>query len=185
MVIDSDQTLPLFEAYAIQYFENEIPTSIIDFLQNINIDLFNPVNYVFTGMISTLTELEKKFASNIWQRGREYYREGLIDSIVKNNDIIRAESYGNSTYRLMINLKTKEMECSCPCDFHCKHLAGLIIWLKNNKPFEISQTDSMLKSKSKNELIAILSKIVEEQPEMKRHIQTLDDKTIKDLIRKL
>lgn len=135
-------------------------------------------------MKKDLAKLEKEFANNIWQRGREYYREGLVGNIIKSGDAIKAESYGNSTYRLKINLKTKHMDCSCPCDFHCKHLAALIIWLKNNRMADFSRRVDALKSKTKEELVAILSNILKKQPELSIYLQTLDDKAIVDLIKK-
>lgn len=135
-------------------------------------------------MKKELAKLEKEFASNIWQRGREYYREGLVGNIVKSGNTIKAESYGNSTYRLEINLKTKYMDCSCPCDFYCKHLAALIIWLKNNKITDFSKQVDTLRSKTKEELVTILGNIIEKQPDLSIHLQSLDDKAIIDLIKK-
>lgn len=136
-------------------------------------------------MKAILSKLEKEFDSTVWQRGREYYREGLIGSVVKSEDIIKAESYGSSTYRLEINIKTKNMKCSCPYEFLCKHLAALIIFLKNNKVREFSEQANKLNSMTKSELVAALNTILEKNPEMSVYIQTLDGNAIKDLIKKL
>jgi len=132
-----------------------------------------------------LAHLEEQFAGNIWQRGKEYYSEGLVGNIIKAGDIVKAESYGNSTYRLEINLKTGEMSCSCPCDFACKHLAALIIWLKNNKVTEISAVESSLKSKTKEELIAMITKMVKANPEISAYAQSMDEREAGHLIKKL
>ena len=124
-------------------------------------------------MKKTLSEIESRFASNIWQRGKEYYREGLIGNVIKSGDIIRAESYGNSTYRLEINLKSKKIKCSCPCDLDCKHLAALIIWLKNNKAVDLADLSGTLKSKTKEELVDILCNVLSKKPELLIYTQTL------------
>lgn len=136
-------------------------------------------------MKKILSQLEKRFTSDIWQRGKQYYKEGLIDKVVKSCGIITAVSYGNSTYRLKINLKTKEMNCSCPCDFECKHLAALIIWLNNNKAIDSADFANTLRYKTKEEIISILCTMLEKRPELRIYAQTLDKKAITDLIRKL
>lgn len=136
-------------------------------------------------MKKELTNFEKEFDSTIWQRGKEYYREGLIGNVIKSGDMIKAESYGNSTYHLKINMKTKDMTCSCPCDFNCKHLAALIIWLKNNKLNDFSEQIKKLNSMSKTELVNALRNILEKQPEINIYLQTIDENAIKDLIKKL
>lgn len=136
-------------------------------------------------MKTELTKLEKEFDSIIWQRGREYYREGLIGNVVKSGNTVKGESYGNSTYRLEINLKSGAMKCSCPCDFTCKHLAALIIWLKNNKLSDFSEQVNKLNSLTKLQLVNALSSILEKNPEMSIYLQALDDNAIKDLIKKL
>ncbi len=132
-----------------------------------------------------LIDLEKEFDSTIWQRGREYYREGLIGDIIKSGDMVRAKSYGNSTYRLEINLKSGDMKCSCPCDFNCKHLAALIIWLKNNKIPDFSKQANKLNSMTKQELVNVLATILEKQPELSFYMQTPDEDAIKNLIKEL
>lgn len=121
-------------------------------------------------MRNELLKFEKEFDSEIWQRGKEYYMEGLVGNVIKSNNIIKAESYGNSTYHLTINLKTKDMTCSCPCDFNCKHLAALIIWLKNNKLPDFSEQVKKLDSMTKSELVNILGIILEKHPEMSIYI---------------
>ncbi|MBU2637855.1 MAG: SWIM zinc finger family protein [Nanoarchaeota archaeon] len=132
-----------------------------------------------------LSQLEAGFNNPYWQRGKEYYQEGLIGNIIRDGDVIRAESYGNSTYRLEINLKTGEMSCSCPCGFACKHLAALIIWLKNNKVTEISEMENSLKSKTKEELIAMISQMVKANPEVSAYAQSMDKGEVGHLIKKL
>jgi len=135
-------------------------------------------------MEKILSELEKRFTSDIWQRGKRYYEEGLIDKIVKSGDVITAVSYGNSAYRLKINLKSKEMSCSCPCDFECKHLAALIIWLRNNKAVDLADMAGSLEPKTKEELIAMLCNILRNKPELMVYTQVLNNAAISDLIKK-
>lgn len=136
-------------------------------------------------MKSELAKLEREFDNEIWRRGREYYREGLVGKVIKTGNVIKAESYGSSTYRLEINLKTKEMKCSCPCDFYCKHLAALVIWLKNNKIADFSEQMHLLESKTKAELVSALSDILKKQPDFSVYLQMLDNDAIVDLIKKL
>ncbi|MDI6737863.1 MAG: hypothetical protein QME12_05100, partial [Nanoarchaeota archaeon] len=130
-----------------------------------------------------LSQLEAGFNNPYWQRGKEYYSEGLIGNIVKAGDVVRAESYGNSTYRLEINLKEGSMSCTCPCNFACKHLAALILWLKNNKVTEISEMENSLRSKTKEELIAMISQMVKANPEISAYAQSMDAREIEQAIK--
>jgi len=57
-----------------------------------------------------------------------------VKNLLRDKSFVTANVEGNNTYRVTINLKTKEMNCTCPCDFNCKHIAAVLYSLKAN-PF--------------------------------------------------
>lgn len=136
-------------------------------------------------MNSILDTLATNFDSVIWQRGNDYYKEGLIGNVIKIGNLIKAESYGNSTYFLEIDLKKKMMTCTCPYDDACKHLAGLIIWLKHNRVVDVDNLSTLLNEKSKEELIDIFLKIFKDNPKLTTYLESLDEAAIEKLIKTL
>lgn len=136
-------------------------------------------------MKEVLTELKKEFDNEIWQRGIEYYREGLVLNIIKNNNLIKAECQGNLLYMLKIDLKTREMNCTCPCDFYCKHLAALINYLQNNKIIDIKDITQELNNKSKEELINIIQNLVNNNPELTKYLHEPNNEELIKLINRI
>ncbi|MDA3855042.1 MAG: SWIM zinc finger family protein [Candidatus Woesearchaeota archaeon] len=113
-----------------------------------------------------LQELENNFDGVIWKRGVGYYREGLVSNIIFDEIQVKAKCLGNSDYKLSINIDTREMSCSCPYMGYCKHLAALILWLKQNKPISINELQEKLLKKSKEELVEIVLKVQSEFPDI-------------------
>lgn len=136
-------------------------------------------------MKKIFSKLENEFDSRLWQRGKEYYMEGLVDNIIKSGSIITAQSHGNKTYYLEIDIKTKKMGCTCPCDFACKHLASLAIWLQNNSVKDLNDLDEELSKLSKKELINQIKKMIKINPDFSFLTQKLSDKALNELIKKL
>lgn len=135
-------------------------------------------------MNKVLKELENDFDNPYWQRGREYYREGLIRDVKQKGARITATCKGNSLYRMHLDLASKEMSCSCPCDFNCKHLAALIMWLNKNKPLTIADLDQELAKCSKSQLIERLKILLERHPEDYKYFQKPSKEEITRLIKK-
>lgn len=131
-----------------------------------------------------LKNFEKLFGGQYLERGRDYYKEGAVKNVLKEGNMITANVQGNSLYRVSIDLKTKEMECSCPCDFNCKHMAAVLYALRANKADETDKLFAPLKSKPKEELESIIKSMVLENPELAIYINT-DDSVLEKEIRQL
>lgn len=112
-----------------------------------------------------LKNFEKLFSGQFLERGRDYYKEGAVKNVLKEGNTITANVQGNALYRVSIDLKTEEMECSCPCDFNCKHMAAVLYSLRANKAGETDKLFAPLKNKSKEELEEIVKKMVMDNPE--------------------
>lgn len=72
---------------------------------------------------------EDYFENKILNRGYAYYKDGYIDSIVKNGNIIDARVSGTRTYRVHIDLDHLDnMKCTCPYfeQAYCKHIAAVL-----------------------------------------------------------
>jgi len=112
-----------------------------------------------------LKNFEKLFDGQYLERGGEYYKEGAVKNILKDGNTITANVRGNELYHISIDLKAEEMECTCPCDFNCKHMAAVLYSLRANKADETDKLFVPLKNKSKQELEEIIKKMVMENPE--------------------
>jgi len=112
-----------------------------------------------------LKNFEKLFDGQFLERGRDYYKEGAVKNVLKEGNTIIANVQGNELYRVSIDLKREEMECSCPGDFNCKHMAAVLYSLRANKADETDKLFAPLKNKPKEELEEIIKKMVMENPE--------------------
>lgn len=118
------------------------------------------------------------------ERGKEYYKQGLVKSLVRDKNVVTARVVGNSLYRVEINLKNGEMNCTCPCDFNCKHMAAVLYALRANKADDAENLFAPLKNKKREELEEIIQRIVLENPELAIFVNSNDSdlkKEIKEL----
>lgn len=123
------------------------------------------------------------FGSEIYIRGEEYFENGCVVSIeLINSDTIAGIVRGNDDYNVSVSVDdTGDIvcDCSCPCDFDCKHAAALLLkWLsvkgqyaRGDKNRRKETLDDMISKKSKEELANILKNIVVKHPEFKALIK--------------
>ncbi|MCK5510911.1 DEAD/DEAH box helicase [Candidatus Parcubacteria bacterium] len=83
------------------------------------------------------SSLKRLAGSVIYSRGMGYYRLGHVESLrvflfgsEKNKIEIRGEIAGTSDYKASLEfdlqkIKFTDSDCSCPCDFDCKHSVAL------------------------------------------------------------
>ena len=129
-----------------------------------------------------IEDIHNVFDSVIFLRGEEYFEEGLVTSIEPiNSRTITGTVRGNRTYNVSISIDENGdiiCDCSCPCDFNCKHAAAVLLkWLsvkknyeeklKQVKPFVRETLSQILAKKSKTELINLIETFIEKHPELK------------------
>ncbi|HII29767.1 hypothetical protein COT48_05150 [Candidatus Woesearchaeota archaeon CG08_land_8_20_14_0_20_47_9] len=130
-------------------------------------------------MVKTkIPSLKDNFGSEIIERGRKYYQQGRVRSLVVDGDSVAAVVIGSRNYRVRINLKTGNFKCTCPCEFNCKHVVAVLLALKEKKPsMRKDEIDTILKRKSREELIDILKKMLISEPRLKKIINS----TVQDI----
>ena len=134
----------------------------------------------------TIEDIQYLFDSVIFLRGEEYFEEGLVASIEAIDSFtINGTVRGNEEYTVSVSLDENGeiiCDCSCPCDFNCKHAAALLLkWLsiKGKMSKELKQSISsskqslqqLLGSRTKDELIDLLKASIERHPELKSLVQ--------------
>ena len=70
----------------------------------------------------TIEELENVAGDTIFQRGKEYYKQGAVSEIFIKNGKYTANVYGTQKYEVAFNLDKQSISCNCPYDGgFCKH----------------------------------------------------------------
>lgn len=84
-----------------------------------------------------LDELEGDFASHIQERGEDYYYSGNVVSCYKNNNKYYAKVKGTNTLPYKVNIEIAEdgieYDCTCPCEFPCKHEYAVLMAITNQE----------------------------------------------------
>jgi len=108
-----------------------------------------------------------------FERGMDYYERGAIINPLRQGHILRAECEGSQyePYQVTVELDEggiADAHCSCPYDWggYCKHIVALLLtWVRDPEEFAvIPETDELLASKSKEELIEIIKAMLEQEP---------------------
>lgn len=125
-------------------------------------------------------DIQEMTDSGSFSRGRTYFRQGAIVDPVLTGDTISAGCWGSETnpYRVQATLARKDAkdrvprdcDCTCPRGGFCKHIVALLLtWIDDPAAFEerLPLRES-LAGRSKDDLIAIIERMVEHDPELHR-----------------
>lgn len=99
-------------------------------------------------------EADDDFSFQIKERGNDYYKSGNIIYLYKDNHkyYAKVRGSGNNIYDVSIEIKEDciEYNCTCPCDYPCKHEYAVIRAINNGeyssvklKPFINEKKDSL------------------------------------------
>ena len=117
-----------------------------------------------------------------FHRGEEYYRDGAISNTAVQGALLSGECAGTYApyYRVQVELDEAgiaEASCTCRYEFggYCKHIVALLLaYLHRPKSFAARKTPAqLLADLDHNDLVAILTKLMQEQPELCDQIEAL------------
>jgi uncharacterized Zn finger protein len=124
-----------------------------------------------------LTEavIRQHSGSQSYQRGRDYYEQGSVLSVVRRGQQLQAEVEGSDfePYHVRISLDASgdlEATCTCPYDWGgwCKHIVATMLACIR-KPEEIEErpsTESLLAGLDRQQLQALVLKLAKYQPDL-------------------
>src|SRR3972149_3816869 len=120
-----------------------------------------------------LTQLRKRYG-RIPGKGQEYFAGGRVRDRLRTGDGLRARVEGTYTYSVVIRERGADLAgtCTCPYRAHwggeCKHIhAVLIAWAKEPKSFKrVADWRDLLAKKSKEQLLDILTEVLEASPHL-------------------
>ena len=77
------------------------------------------------------------FEYQIKNRGKDYYEKGNIVSLVRDGNTFISKIDGRERYEVEINFDDEDeflyYNCTCPCDFPCKHEYAVLLAIKNKE----------------------------------------------------
>ena len=135
----------------------------------------------------TRAQLEELIDDDTYfSRGQSYFEDGAVSLISIENDKVKAESLGSRLYEINLYFDKKsgllDGNCSCPAfeDYGpCKHMVatGLALIANNNGGYnpneefedrrnELTRLRNSLMKKSRKELVDIILKIADDDPEI-------------------
>ena len=120
------------------FFTDEISDDILKPVKSEELEK-NNVHYNEEALIDTLAS---DFSYQIRERGEEYYYDGNVESVYKNNNQYIAKVCGNAgkSYDVKIVItdeNTADYTCTCPCDYPCKHEYAVIMAIANFEYLEV------------------------------------------------
>ncbi len=117
-----------------------------------------------------------------FQRGEEYYREGAVSNTTIQGSLLSGECAGTYApyYRVQVELDEAgiaETSCTCLYEYggYCKHIVALLLaYLHHPKSFATRKEPAeLLADLDHNDLIAILTKLIQEQPDLYDRIEAM------------
>ena len=118
-----------------------------------------------------------------FRRGEEYYREGTIsNTAIQQDTLLSGECAGTYSpyYRVQVELdEAGIVSASCTCLYeyggYCKHIVALLLtYLHHPKSFILRKApEELLADLDRNDLTSILTKLIQEQPELYDRIEAI------------
>ncbi|MBE0517473.1 MAG: hypothetical protein IBX41_08845 [Methanophagales archaeon] len=117
----------------------------------------------------TRDEIRWAFGEKTFSRGLEYVENGYVEIGVKKGNKLVGTVLGSAPnpYKVRVEITDEiRSECTCPVGAMCKHGVALILqWMKERSSFlDADNLLASLERRDKNELIKIISAIIEEEP---------------------
>ena len=115
-----------------------------------------------------------------FERGREYFEEGLVEGVEQYESEITAYVAGTQKYKVSLRLDKKGFDayCTCPYDWggYCKHIVATLLALSENHDeiIEAGRKEeetiySLLEQTTHSELKTFLKKEFEDNPILRTH----------------
>lgn len=102
-------------------------------------------------------DFEHEFPERILKRGYEYYKNGCVENISIQEDLITADIIGTKTYKAYIEIEDDillDAGCSCPYasdGIYCKHIAALLYHINDE---DINKVNTII---AKTKIYIVLS----------------------------
>jgi uncharacterized Zn finger protein len=128
-------------------------------------------------MLAQLTEdiIQTLSTPQSFERGQQYYREGMIFNTSRQGELLLGECQGSTApaYRLRVIVDeggVRSAFCSCPyeMDGYCKHIVALLLaYLHEPEEFtERRAIDDLLLGLNRDDLVGLIQKLVERDPDL-------------------
>lgn len=137
-------------------------------------------------LINSIESILDTASGKIFKRGEDYYYEGMIDNLYRNDDMFEAEVCGSYDDRYNVYVKVdnngeiEDYSCDCPYDYTdmCKHLVAVFLAIKNEDYETSKKTEAKsfgnnletLENVTKNELIDFIIKYSNENAQFKTEL---------------
>ncbi|MDP1539225.1 MAG: SWIM zinc finger family protein, partial [Moraxellaceae bacterium] len=117
-----------------------------------------------------------------FRRGEEYHREGALSNTAIQGMLLSGECAGTYApyYRVQVELDetgVADASCTCPYEYggYCKHIVALLLaYLRHPKSFTIRKAPTeLLADLDHGDLVAILTKLIQEQPDLYDRIKAM------------
>jgi len=117
-----------------------------------------------------------------FRRGEEYHREGAISNTNIQGTLLSGECAGTYApyYRVQVELDEAGIaDASCTCLYeyggYCKHIVALLVaYMRHPKSFTVRKApEELLADLDHNDLTAILTKLIQEQPDLYDRIKAM------------
>lgn len=118
---------------------------------------------------------------SVFQRGKEYFEDGLVKKIWKEGDEFKALVQGTDEYEVSIEFSGEETSTACTCPYEgdraCKHIIAAILAFSNDPTFaqlgakvfeqgDTSKTEALLAQLDGEEAKIFLARILEKNKEL-------------------
>jgi uncharacterized Zn finger protein len=119
----------------------------------------------------TEDEVQSAFSEKTYLRGLNYFESGHVEIKVKKGNSLTGTVQGTMQYPYRVEVDLEDgiySRCTCPVGGMCKHGVALLLqWIHDNDSFvDFDQLLTSLQKKSNEELLKIITSLLESNPDL-------------------
>ena len=119
---------------------------------------------------------QKYFATEILERGLNYYKSNAVRIYNSSNTCIDAQVAGSIIYDLRIDFKDSQIDsmyCNCPYYDNCKHLAATLYYIEDHPELlrESEDITDLVLSMTQGEMVEFLLEEVQKNPDLSNRLK--------------
>ena len=122
----------------------------------------------------------RKVTEKSFERGRDYYESGMVESVTQRGNRLFADVLGSECepYNVGITLEERDFRASCTCPYdwegYCKHIvAVLLTWIRDRELVAVRlPVEDLLSKLDPDELRTLVLELVESGPAL---AETVDE----------
>ena len=115
-------------------------------------------------LTNRMDEIKQTYGERIYARGKGYFDEGRVLTVVKFRNTLFGEVVGTERYKTEVDLDDFQCKCSCPYHLNCKHGVAILLQYFSGNYTDGDDAMASIEYASTDDLKELIERLVNANP---------------------